>query len=283
MSARWRLLLDGPGAGPWNMAVDEALLRSAQRGAPPTLRFYSWDGAWLSLGFAQPLDAARRAACREAGVGIVRRATGGRAVLHGADLTYAVAAPAAALPAGLHATYALIGEALRQGLAALGIAAERSAARARRRRGPGGFDCFQSPAADELCAGGRKLAGSAQRRAGGGVLQHGSLRLGPDPAGRARGRRASRRTAPPASPSSASRSAPSRSARPAPARSPRVLPATPRARATLDAGRARAGSRAGGPPCGRARSAPSPGESQESPSPADNYMRRGITPITCHA
>ena len=104
MSARWRLLLDGPGDGPWNMAVDEALLRSAQRGAPPTLRFYSWDGAWLSLGFAQPLDAARRAACRAAGVGIVRRATGGRAVLHGSDLTYAVAAPVAALPAGLHAT-----------------------------------------------------------------------------------------------------------------------------------------------------------------------------------
>ena len=99
MSARWRLLLDGPGAGSWNMAVDEALLRSAQRGAAPTLRFYSWDGAWLSLGFApSPLDAARRAACREAGVGIVRRATGGRAVLHGADLTYAVAAPVAALP-----------------------------------------------------------------------------------------------------------------------------------------------------------------------------------------
>lgn len=180
MSARWRLLLDGPGAGPWNMAVDEALLRSAQRGGAPTLRFYGWDGAWLSLGFAQSLEAARRAACREAGVGIVRRATGGRAVLHGADLTYAVAAPAAALPAGLHATYALIGEALREALSALGIAAERSASGAGA-AGPGGFDCFQALAAHEICARGRKLAGSAQRRAGGGVLQHGSLRLGPDP------------------------------------------------------------------------------------------------------
>ena len=180
MPARWRLLLDGPGAGPWNMAVDEALLRSAQRGAPATLRFYSWDGAWLSLGFAQSLDAARRAACCEAGVGIVRRATGGRAVLHGADLTYAVVAPAAALPAGLHATYALIGEALREGIAALGVEAERSGP-SHAAPGPGGFDCFQSPAADEICAGGRKLAGSAQRRAGGAVLQHGSLRLTPDP------------------------------------------------------------------------------------------------------
>ncbi len=179
MSARWRLLLDGPGAGCWNMAVDEALLRSAQRGAAPTLRFYAWDGTWLSLGFAQRLDGPRRAACREAGVGIVRRATGGRAVLHGADLTYAVAAPVDALPAGLDATYALIGAALRQALIQLGIPAE-PAAGGSEAPGPGGFDCFQSVAAHEICARGRKLAGSAQRRAGGGVLQHGSLRLGPD-------------------------------------------------------------------------------------------------------
>lgn len=162
------------------MAVDEALLRSAQRGAPPTLRFYSWDGAWLSLGLAQRLDPARRIACREAGVGIVRRATGGLAVLHGADLTYAVAAPATALPAGLQATYALIGEALRAGLASLGIEAERSES-GRTRAAPGGFDCFQAPAADEICVRGRKLAGSAQRRTGAEVLQHGSLRMRPDP------------------------------------------------------------------------------------------------------
>jgi len=180
VAARWRLLLDAPASGPWNMAVDEALLRSAQRGAPPTLRFYSWDGLWLSLGFAQALSPARRAACREAGVGIVRRATGGRAVLHGGDLTYSVTAPASALPAGLQATYARIGEALRAGLAALGVAVERagpSRAAAEQRA----FDCFQAPAAEEICAGGRKLAGSAQRRAGGAVLQHGSLRLRPDP------------------------------------------------------------------------------------------------------
>jgi lipoate-protein ligase A len=180
VAARWRLLLDGPGSGPWNMAVDETLLRSAQRGAPPTLRFYSWDGVWLSLGFAQFLDAAHRAACREAGVGIVRRATGGRAVLHGGDLTYSVTAPASALPAGLHATYARIGEALREGLTALGVEVER-AGPARASAGQGPFDCFQAPAAEEICASGRKLAGSAQRRAGGGVLQHGSLRLRPDP------------------------------------------------------------------------------------------------------
>ena len=126
---RWRLLLDGPGTGPWNMAVDDALLRSAQAGALPTLRFYSWDGAWLSLGLSQALSTTRQRLCRDAGVGIVRRATGGRAVLHGADLTYAVAAPIGELPAGLQATYAQLGEALRLGLAGRAV---RGRAQARR-------------------------------------------------------------------------------------------------------------------------------------------------------
>ena len=161
------------------MAVDEALLRAAQAGAPPALRFYSWDGAWLSLGLAQRLDPARRAACRRAGVGIVRRATGGRAVLHGADLTYAVAARAEELPAGLQATYALLGEGLRKGLASLGVAAEPGRTPAASPR-EAGFDCFQSLATDELAVAGRKLAGSAQRRTLAEVLQHGSLRLAPD-------------------------------------------------------------------------------------------------------
>jgi lipoate-protein ligase A len=180
VALRWRLLLDGPGDGAWNMAVDAALLRSAQQGALPTLRFYSWDGAWLSLGLSQTLDPARRDGCRQAGVGVVRRATGGRAVLHGADLTYAVVAPSARLPRGLRATYALLGEALWQGLASLGIAADRSGSEASGPRS-GEFDCFQSLATDELCVAGRKLAGSAQRRTQQGVLQHGSLRLAPDP------------------------------------------------------------------------------------------------------
>ena len=64
----------------------------------PTLRLYAWQGPWLSLGYGQRLGAERLAACAEAGVGVVRRATGGLAVLHGADLTYAVAAPESAAP-----------------------------------------------------------------------------------------------------------------------------------------------------------------------------------------
>jgi len=162
------------------MGVDEALLASAAGGGVPSLRFYAWQGPWLSLGYGQRPDAERLAACAEAGVGVVRRATGGLAVLHGADLTYAVAAPETLFPAGLRATYEILAAALLAALRELGVDARRSEAAAVG-AGPLGFDCFAEPAADELCVGGRKLVGSAQRRGGGGVLQHGSLRLAPDP------------------------------------------------------------------------------------------------------
>lgn len=191
--AAWRLLVfEGPedhrgpacpGApfpGPFNMGVDEALLASAIASGVPSLRFYTWDGPWLSLGYAQPFDTPRRQGLEAAGVGVVRRVTGGRAVLHGADLTYSVAAPEGVLPDGVRESYGWIADALLAALADLGVAATRSAPGARA-PGPGVFDCFAEPAADEICLDGRKLSGSAQRRAGGGFLQHGSIRLRPDP------------------------------------------------------------------------------------------------------
>ena len=188
MPRAWRLLLHGAAVGPWNMGVDEALLASVIAGGPPTLRFYTWDGPWLSLGYAQRTGPGRLAACAETGVGVVRRATGGRAVLHGGDLTYALAAPTALLPDGLHASYRLVAGALLAALRSLGVEAERSGLEA---PGPnrGAFDCFERAAPEEVCAAGRKLAGSAQRRTGAGVLQHGSLRVVPDPPGAGRAAR----------------------------------------------------------------------------------------------
>jgi lipoate-protein ligase A len=181
MGDRWRLLVDPvPATGWWNMAVDEILLAAATQGAAPVLRLYEWQGSWLSLGYAQPFALASTAACRDAGVQALRRVTGGRAVLHGADLTYAVAAPASALPAGLDASYRLLSDTILAALRELGVCAERAPSAAAIAP-EGEFDCFALPAADEICAGGRKLAGSAQRRVGGAVLQHGSIRLEPDP------------------------------------------------------------------------------------------------------
>jgi lipoate-protein ligase A len=108
-------------------------------------------------------------------------------------LTYALAAPGELLPRGLHDAYALVSNALCEALRGLGVPAERQRDG---RAGQPGFDCFAQLAADEICAGGRKLVGSAQRRAGGAVLQHGSIRIAPDPdwASRAAGSVRSRAT-----------------------------------------------------------------------------------------
>jgi lipoate-protein ligase A len=186
MSGPWRDLgTSAPASGWWNMALDEVLLASAARDGIATLRLYRWRGPWLSLGYAQPFDAAAAGACRAAGVTVVRRATGGRAVLHGADLTYAVAAPESLLPPGLEGAYRLLSDALLDALRAIGVAAE-PAPRAASESPVDGFDCFAAAATDEICVAGRKVAGSAQRRAAGAVLQHGSIRLAPDPVAAAR-------------------------------------------------------------------------------------------------
>jgi len=179
----WRFLDDDIGPGAYNMGVDEALLATARDEGRATLRLYGWGGPWLSLGYGQALSPARAAACGAAGVGVVRRVTGGLAVLHGADLTYAVAAREDALPPGLQGAYGLVADALCEAFARLGVAVERTPSRIVESGGGRwrGFDCFAVPAPDELLVAGRKLVGSAQRRAGGAVLQHGSIRLVPDP------------------------------------------------------------------------------------------------------
>ncbi len=180
MAGPWRLLVDGDSSGPFNMGVDEALLQAAIQEGTASLRFYGWTGPWLSLGYAQPLDPEQARRLEAAGVGWVRRVTGGRAVLHGADLTYAIAAPEDVLPAGVRASYGIVADALLEALQGLGVPATRSHSGA---SAPGAsvFDCFQGPAADEICLAGKKLSGSAQRRVGGAFLQHGSIRLAPDP------------------------------------------------------------------------------------------------------
>ncbi len=180
----WRLIQHAAGTGPFNMGIDEALLRSASERGVATLRLYTWAGPWLSLGYAQRhLERERLGACEKAGVGIVRRSTGGRAVLHGRDLTYCVAAPEGMLRPGLRGSYDQIATALLDAIRLLGAT---GAARvpARHAAGPSsGFDCFAEPAGDEIVAGAEKLVGSAQRRCGGAVLQHGSIRIAADPPG----------------------------------------------------------------------------------------------------
>jgi lipoate-protein ligase A len=180
--ATWRLLLDGERDGASNMAIDEAILDAVIKGhSPPTLRFYGWSPPCLSLGRNQPLAEADLAACRAAGVDLVRRPSGGQAVLHAGELTYAVALlqtdPRSA--GGVLEGYRRLSEGLLAGLRQLGVEAVQ-ALDARPANGPSSPICFDRPSDYEITFRGRKLVGSAQWRRSGGVLQHGSLPLAGD-------------------------------------------------------------------------------------------------------
>ncbi len=177
----WRFIDTGLGNGASNMAVDEALLKGAAAGTtPPTVRVFGWDPPTVSTGHSQTvLRELDLAACERAGVGIVRRPTGGRAVLHAGELTYSVVAPVGTEPLGesIMETYLAISRALLAALSALGVRAdlEQVAAPARARDEEAAPPCFASAGRYEVVVGGRKLVGSAQRRSGRAVLQHGSL------------------------------------------------------------------------------------------------------------
>jgi lipoate-protein ligase A len=190
MGPAWRLLITDPLDGPTNMAVDEALLRSRIEGSgAPTVRFYGWRPATVSLGYAQALDGTvDRARCDALGIGLVRRPTGGSALLHeppDREVTYSVVARGGDFVGAddVLQTYRVIGHGLAAGLGRLGVAAE-LAPLVRGRRdttGPPAF-CFRRTGAYEIAVGGRKLVGSAQRRQRGVFLQHGAVVLDADPA-----------------------------------------------------------------------------------------------------
>jgi len=192
MSSPFRLLVTAPLDGAANMALDEALLLSRLAGeGPPTLRFFSWDPPTLSLGYGQPLDGrVDLAAAAQLGLGVVRRPTGGSAILHeGPDLelTYSVTAAAGDFEGAddLLATYQWIGRALEAGLNALGAPVAMVSVQPSDPRSMPAF-CFARTGSYELEAGGRKVVGSAQRRQAAGFLQHGAVMLGADPARLAR-------------------------------------------------------------------------------------------------
>jgi lipoate-protein ligase A len=166
------------------MAADEALAEAVDAGAsPPVLRLYRWQPLCLSLGFSQPFEVADAIYCAENGIDIVRRPTGGRAVLHDVELTYAFAARLAVdpFPADLQACYRAICLALISGLRQLGVVAELAGEpEGEHVRPTEAIPCFIGPAAGEVVVQGRKLIGSAMRKIGNSFLQHGSLLEGFD-------------------------------------------------------------------------------------------------------
>lgn len=162
------------------MALDEALTESVRSGGPPVLRFYRWSPPCLSLGRNQPAAGEYDAeVIARLGLDVVRRPTGGRAVLHHRELTYSVVVPDGALGSPREA-YAAINRGLVIGLRRLGVAAELQGAVGRRAPVLSLAACFREPAEGEVVVRGRKLVGSAQYREGGVTLQHGSLLLADD-------------------------------------------------------------------------------------------------------
>ena len=178
--ATWRLIIEEePRSGAANMALDQAIAEACAAGeSPPTLRFYRWHPPAVSLGRHQRADEIDLDAVAERGYEVVRRPTGGRAILHTDELTYSVAAASdePRVSGSLMDAYLRLSNALLAGLQKVGLAADKAAGTVR-----AGSDvsaaCFEVPSAYEITASGRKLIGSAQSRRAGYVLQHGSLPL----------------------------------------------------------------------------------------------------------
>lgn len=175
--AELRLLVDAASDGVTNMARDEALLDAVGRGvSPPTLRFYQWQPPTISLGYFQDYAEFEALPPPAGTLAVVRRTTGGGAILHDRELTYALVLPTghpllACRPTALYAT---MHDAIIKAVAPDVPASRRGeSVEDRAQRGP--FFCFARRHRDDVIVGGAKLAGSAQRRTQTGVLQHGSL------------------------------------------------------------------------------------------------------------
>ncbi len=177
----WRLLITPPANGAWNMAVDEAILKEiTRREALPTLRLYAWEPACLSLGYAQPSSDVDFDRLNARGWHVVRRPTGGRAILHTDEITYAVIAPHSEprMAGGVLESYQVISSALLRALNNLGLPAQSTS----HPQAQSGYDpcdpiCFEVPSNFEITVHGKKLIGSAQARKKEGVIQHGTLPL----------------------------------------------------------------------------------------------------------
>jgi lipoate-protein ligase A len=175
----WRLLITPPARGAWNMALDESILEHIGRGeSNPTLRLYAWEPACLSLGHAQPFADVDTSRLKSHGWEIVRRATGGRAILHTDELTYSVIAPSnePTVAGSILESYNRLAQALLMAVKSLELPVEMKEGKADNGTIPNPV-CFEVPSTYEITVDGKKLIGSAQARKKEGVLQHGSLPL----------------------------------------------------------------------------------------------------------
>lgn len=175
---QWRFIYDKPAEGALNMAIDEAILQAVSaKHALPTLRVYGWQPFCLSLGYGQHASDADFERMKKHGWDAVRRPTGGKAILHGDELTYSVALPIdhELAQGDVVTSYRRISEALMIALQHLGLSPH-SEQVPKGNQGLGAV-CFEVPSHYEITVEGRKLIGSAQVRRKEGILQHGTLPL----------------------------------------------------------------------------------------------------------
>lgn len=185
---QWRYIVTEPMSPEMNMAIDEAILTLHSEGkVPPTVRFYTWNPATLSIGYFQKSEKEiDLEVVRANKLGFVRRPTGGRAVLHDQELTYSVVVSEnhPKMPASVTEAYQVISTGLLHGFQQLGLQAEMVSLASEEEKekysSPGSSACFDSPSWYELVVEGKKVAGSAQTRQKGVILQHGSILLDMD-------------------------------------------------------------------------------------------------------
>ena len=180
--ATWRLIQTKPASGPWNMAVDETLLEMmGSTDAQPVLRLYAWNPPCLSIGYAQSIANVNRNHLTNLGWELVRRPTGGRAILHTDELTYAVIGPHTdlRLTGGVLESYRRLSGTLVIALTKVGLPVQ--ALPHPKNQSPTSSEaepiCFEQPSNYEITVHGKKLIGSAQARKKAGILQHGTLPL----------------------------------------------------------------------------------------------------------
>ena len=162
-----------PNAGDWNMAVDEALLQSAIERDVATLRWYQWSAPTVSLGYFQKLSELGEDS-ELSKLAVVRRLSGGGAIVHDDEFTYSISLPASQrLFSQPHELYDIIHECIVRGLRQLDIPAELRGTTSKRPDEP--LLCFQRKDSHDVVLGGQKILGSAQRRRRGAIIQHGSL------------------------------------------------------------------------------------------------------------
>lgn len=184
----WRFIKSGAMDPAWNMAIDEAIMNAVSEGkAPPTLRFYGWQPPTLSIGYFQKAaDEIDLEKVEARGIGFVRRPTGGRAVLHDQELTYSMILSESYpdMPKSVTESYRILSNGLLHGFRRLGLQADMvnlaDEAEKAKYASAGSAACFDSPSWYELVVEGRKVAGSAQMRQRGVILQHGSILLDMD-------------------------------------------------------------------------------------------------------